>query len=211
MPFCVHTADMPETISFKRRNLPHWMVAERAYFVTFRQKGTLPRALVDRLRSEREELRAENADEQKLADLAARQFERVDAILDRTDPSNGDLCVEGCAQSILDAFQWLESNAGWVVYAVTVMPNHVHAVMRNKVGRNGDLGKDLGRLKSFTSREINRILGRQGPFWQTEGFDHWCRTPDEFDRFCSYTIGNPVKAGWVEKPEDWRWTRIKPQ
>jgi len=200
---------MTETISFNRRNLPHWMVAEHAYFVTLRQKGTIPRAVVEELRAEREALLSKNASREDVDRLAIHHFMRLDAILDSCRAKKGKLAIPECAQAVIKSFTWLEGEYGWSVFAVTVMPNHVHAVMRNINGHNGDLNKDLGRLKSFTSREINRHIGREGTFWQSENFDRWCRTPEEFDRFCAYTINNPVKAGLVDNSSDWPWVRAK--
>ena len=50
-----------QTLGFRRRHLPHWTVADRPYFVTFRLKGTLPRELCDALARERRELVATGA------------------------------------------------------------------------------------------------------------------------------------------------------
>jgi len=50
-------------------------------------------------------------------------------------------------------------------------------------------------------------LGLTGqPFWQIESFDHWARNQIEFQRIVSYIENNPVKAGLVLSPQDWRWS-----
>ena len=198
---------MSETISFNRRKLPHWMVAERPYFVTFRQKGTLPAGVVEALKRERDALASSNASDDERTNLSLDQAERVDAILDRADTGMCNFATPECAEVILNAFSWMEEQLGWNVCALTVMSNHVHAVMRSSCGRNGMLNEDLGRLKGFTARKINKLQGRTGTMWQSENFDHWCRTPEEYEKYLSYTIQNPVRAGLVERPEDWAWTR----
>jgi putative transposase len=43
-------------------------------------------------------------------------------------------------------------------------------------------------------------------FWQQESFDHWARDEAEFCRIIAYIENNPVKAGSVSRPEDWRWS-----
>ena len=43
-------------------------------------------------------------------------------------------------------------------------------------------------------------------FWQDESFDHWVRTPAEFNRIRSYIEGNPVSAGLASRPEGWPWS-----
>ena len=57
-------------------------------------------------------------------------------------------------------------------------------------------------LKSFTGRECNRLLGREGAFWQEESYDHWVRDPDDLNRIIEYVESNPVKAGLCESPAD---------
>ena len=85
-----------------------------------------------------------------------------------------------------------------------VMPNHVHVVVTPFAGFS--LGKILHSWKSFTAHVINQRLGRRGPLWQEESFDHVIRNVDEFRRFVAYTEMNPVSAGLVANAEDWRFS-----
>jgi len=52
----------------------------------------------------------------------------------------------------------------------------------------------------------NRIRGSSGSYWQTETFDHWARDGAEMCRIIDYIENNPVKAGLVGQPEQWRWS-----
>ena len=62
-------------------------------------------------------------------------------------------------------------------------------------------------IKGHTAREANRILKRTGEkFWQQESFDHWPRDEDEFFQIIRYIENNPVNAGLVKSPEEWRWS-----
>ena len=63
-------------------------------------------------------------------------------------------------------------------------------------------------MKRHTAREANRILGRTGEtFWQAESYgDHWVRDEDEYRRIVAYIESNPVKAGLVERAEDYEWS-----
>ncbi len=45
-----HTVRKPETISFHRKRLPHWSVRDGLYFVTIRQKDTIPRDAAMKIR-----------------------------------------------------------------------------------------------------------------------------------------------------------------
>jgi type I restriction enzyme R subunit len=73
-----------------------------------------------------------------------------------------------------------------------VMPNHVH-LLTCLIGST-ELEAQCDSWKSYTAREINRLLGRRGRFWQEESFDHLVRGPDHFDYFCRYIADNPENA-----------------
>jgi len=68
--------DRPQTTSFRRRNLPHWRVAGRPYFVTFRLKGSLPKAVSASLREEYEDLldRDQTEEEQLIGEKYLRRW-----------------------------------------------------------------------------------------------------------------------------------------
>lgn len=196
---------MAETIRFYRRNLPHWLVAGHSYFVTLRLKGTLPVAAVDDLRREREELLRGHGGEATMTSMVRRQFVKVEAILDTCQYGHRWLEDPVVARVVLDGLNWLQTTAGWHIQAAVVMPNHVHALMRNEQGRNEALTDGLARFKRYTAREANRILKREGAFWMREGFDHWCRNTAKLEGAEQYIRTNPVRAGLVTRPEDWPW------
>ena len=66
--------------------------------------------------------------------------------------------------------------------------------------------KILKSLKWYTGVECNKILRRSGSFWQHESYDHIIRSEDELLKIVEYVLLNPVKAGLVEKLEDWKWS-----
>ena len=100
------------------------------------------------------------------------------------------------------------------LWAYAVMSNHCHALLKPKLTNPSDTTSDpiafaeiTKRIKGYTAREANKILKRTGlTFWQDESFDHWIRNQQEFDRVVNYIENNPVKAGLVERPEDWQWS-----
>jgi putative transposase len=84
-----------------------------------------------------------------------------------------------------------------------IMANHVHALLLPKV----PVSQLMKSLKGYTAREANRMLARTGiPFWQKESYDHWVRDEAEWHRIACYIENNPVKAGLVSYPEDYRWS-----
>ena len=92
------------------------------------------------------------------------------------------------------------------------MPNHVHALFRPLEKSDGHyhaLQTILHSLKRHTARQANKVLGREGAFWQHESYDHVVRDQKEWERIVAYVINNPVKAGLVENWQDWPWTWLK--
>ncbi len=91
----------------------------------------------------------------------------------------------------------------YLLRAFVVMPNHVHVLIEPRI----DPVHVLKGIKGTAARAINRVLCRTGqPLWQDESFDRWVRNEAEFGRIRAYIERNPVKAGFVSRPEDWPWS-----
>jgi REP element-mobilizing transposase RayT len=86
--------------------------------------------------------------------------------------------------------------------AAVVMPDHVHLICR--VLEEMPLGAVLKSIKGFSARAINRRLGRTGPLWLDESFDHIIRHEQEWDEKVAYVRDNPARRGlvnsWQEYP-----------
>jgi REP element-mobilizing transposase RayT len=88
------------------------------------------------------------------------------------------------------------------LHAFVVMANHVHMLVTPRVVAT----KWLGPLKGFTAHEANGMLGRQGKFWQDESYDHLVKSDSDFGKILGYIEQNPVTAGLVSAPEEFRWS-----
>jgi REP element-mobilizing transposase RayT len=79
------------------------------------------------------------------------------------------------------------------------MPNHVHVIVEPLPSH--ELSDILQSWKSFTAKGANRLLQREGVFWQKESYDHIVRDRDELERTIRYVRGNPANA----RLKDWPW------
>ena len=52
---------------------------------------------------------------------------------------------------------------------------------------------------------VNRCRGAEGELWQPSFFDRALRSVNEYHQKVQYLHPNPVRAGLVSRPEDWRW------
>ena len=121
-----------------------------------------------------------------------------------------DLAEPQTAGVIVRNIDWLRTR-GWRVWAATVMPSHLHLVLRHAEGGTGGLESDLGQFKNYTARVVNAMRGGQGTFWQRESFDHWCRNSTQWLGYIRYTVWNPVTAGLVRHWREWPWTVVDPE
>ena len=191
-----------------RGRLPHLKKAGVAYFVTFRLADSLPASEVARLKHERqavlEQARAAKSpltwhEEEQ---LLAWYTDKVEALLDAGHGACW-LSQPDVAELVAGALNFFAGQR-YELRAWVVMPNHVHAVVWPLPGNT--LSEILHSWKSFTSKAANKILQRTGGFWQQESFDHWIRDEAERVRLVAYVENNPVKAGFCQRPEDWKWS-----
>ena len=80
------------------------------------------------------------------------------------------------------------------------MPDHFHLLLQL---RDMPLGKVLNALKSKSAIELNREIGRTGPFWEPGFHDHALRREDDLLGVARYIVANPLRAGLVRRLGDY--------
>ena len=198
---------MPETGERWRNRLPHWEVAARAHFVTIRCAGSLPESALQAIKEIQTNLANIDPATPEFARLQRQYFLSCEKYLD--DPASESFAPfrnTAVADLVLNDLKTLDTRAGWLVQTATIMPNHVHFLLSTETGEAAKPLREVIRaLKGRTARQANQLLERTGPFWQREWFDRWMRDEHEVTRTTHYIRQNPVKAGFVERAEDWRW------
>lgn len=128
----------------------------------------------------------------------------MDRYLDQACTGPTWLIREEIAQLVLTSLQHAERPLQFYdLHAWVIMSNHVHLLVSPRV----EPARFLQSVKGYTAREANRLLKRTGePFWQSESFDRWIRDEQEFQRVQNYIEQNPVRAGLVGNPEQYRWS-----
>ena len=105
------------------------------------------------------------------------------------------------ARVAVETFDDYAARYGYGVLLYTVMPDHVHAVVAAHDG-SSSLCELVSRWKTWCAREL-RAVGVEGKVWQDEFFDHRIRSEASLGEKCEYVANNPVRAGLVERAEDW--------
>jgi putative transposase len=181
--------------AFYTRNLPHWQPGNGFVFLTWRLYGTLPCGTGTP---------ACATDPNKSIETSGQRFKRLDSQLDRTKSGPrwlGDPRIASCVEAaIIRGDGELQQ---YELHAYVLMLNHVHLLIRPWL----ELKRITKGIKGVSACEANRVLGRRGkPFWQDETFDHWVRNEREYGKIRFYIEYNPVAAGLVKRPEEWRWS-----
>ncbi len=119
----------------------------------------------------------------------------------------------GCelTDSVKDAvFSSIKYHSGkkYTLYACIIMKTHVHIIIKPKEFSNGSLyslAQIMHSIKSYSGNKVNKILSRKGSVWLKESYDRIIRDDDDYIEKMNYIIYNPVKAGLVSQPENYKW------
>lgn len=126
---------------------------------------------------------------------------------------------------IIHGLKYCVGNKGLHLHAYVIMPNHAHYILSTDQGK--DLSDIMRDFNTHTSREITSMLkaegrsdllrifadaakldGRGNEFkvWQ-EGFHPVALQTEDFTKQkLNYLHNNPIRKGFVDYPEQWRYS-----
>jgi len=125
---------------------------------------------------------------------------------------------------VLDSLRFL-SGDGLKLYAYVVLENHLHMIVQSQ-----KLDHDMARFKSFTAKKIIQYLAAQNvsvileqlafykkahkgdrayQFWQEGCHPEWVQNAGVMKQKVDYIHHNPVKRGYVDCPEHWRYSSAR--
>jgi REP element-mobilizing transposase RayT len=179
----------------ERGYLPHCDKPGLVQFIMFRLSDSLPTSR----RGEWEHFLNANVRSNAPRSVIAREQQiELEEYLDRglgecflRDPRIAALAEMAMLHHHGQRFQML----AWVI-----MPNHVHALL--EIGQV-PLLKIVQNWKSIVAVEGNKLLGRNGRFWQPEYWDRFMRDEEQKRKAIRYIENNPVKANFCRTPEEW--------
>jgi len=109
---------------------------------------------------------------------------------------NLDVC-----RNIILQMKSLDDEGHVATIAWVIMPDHIHWLFELK--SDFDLAKVIKIFKGCSARKINSLLGVKGTFWQHAYYDHALRTDEDIKKVARYIVANPLRAGLVERIEDY--------
>ena len=132
---------------------------------------------------------------------------------------------------IIESLRYYQENKGLLIFAYVIMTNHVHVVWKAKNDNLSDLIRDFKKytaknilndlkinyresrrewlLHLFRNQGIYNSRNRDFQFWRQ--YNHAIELDNNsiIDRVIMYIHFNPVKAGIVEKPEEYIYSSAK--
>ena len=126
---------------------------------------------------------------------------------------------------LFDSWQFLQTQGRLTLFAYVVMENPLHLIASSP-----DLGKEIGDFKSFTARRIidhlkeqkaQNVLqqlarnkagfkqDREYQVWQEGSHPQLIQHEEMMRQKVAYIHNNPVKRGYVDNPEHWRYSSAR--
>ena len=107
------------------------------------------------------------------------------------------------AEAFVDLFREAKKKGELVVFAWCLLPNHFHFAVRM---RSVPLWRTMHALQRRYALGFNRRRGVSGGVWQGRYNAKLVEDQRYFDQLMAYIHLNPVNAGLVEDPADYRWS-----
>ena len=126
---------------------------------------------------------------------------------------------------VIDCWRYQQTHQGLLLYGYVVMENHLHYLAQSE-----DLPRCVASFKSFTARKIIEHLQVEGAgralerlrsskrthkrdreyqFWQEGSHAELIRSEAVMRQKLDYIHYNPVRRGYVDQPEHWRYSSAR--
>ena len=126
---------------------------------------------------------------------------------------------------VIDCWRFLQQDTHFEIFGYVILENHLHLVARSE-----DLSRDVQRFKSYTAKEILAYLQAENAtrlLRQLEWFKRFHKVESKYQVWeegshpqiisseavlrqkLEYIHQNPVKRGYVDLPEHWRYSSAR--
>jgi putative transposase len=106
-------------------------------------------------------------------------------------------------QTFLDTLASAIEKYNWLCHAYCLLDNHYHAIIET-LDPNLSLG--MRQLNGVYTQAFNRAHQRVGHVFQGRYKAILVEKESHLLELCRYVVLNPVRAGMVAKPGDWKWS-----
>ncbi len=126
---------------------------------------------------------------------------------------------------VLDSWRFLQREAGFQIYGYVILENHLHLIAAST-----DLSRDMQRFKSYSAKQIIAYLEQHQAanmlellalfkrahktestyqVWEEGNHPQLIESDEVMRQKLDYIHQNPVKRGYVDLPEHWRYSSAR--
>ena len=121
----------------------------------------------------------------------------------RTSRGEAVFVDEAEAAAFVDVFQRVKDRDGLVLFAWALMSNHYHLALRTA---EVPLWRSMASIQGLTTKGFNRRRRVYGPLWQGRYKARIVEDEMYLHQLLAYVHLNPVRAGLVQDPAEYRWS-----
>jgi REP element-mobilizing transposase RayT len=111
------------------------------------------------------------------------------------DRHHNQLALPEVSSAVFESVRVRHDRREWYPHLVLLMPDHLHMLVSIPV-QHVELNRVITSWKRWLARQ-------QGIQWQRGFIDHRLRNAESVREKADYILNNPVRAGLVDRPEDW--------
>jgi len=109
-------------------------------------------------------------------------------------------------KNFLNTLQHVNHRYNWLCHAYCLMGNHYHLLIETP---DGNLSAGMRQLNGVYTQLFNKRHRRIGHLFQGRYKAILIQKETHLLEVCRYVVLNPVRAGMVERPEDWQWSSYR--
>jgi putative transposase len=109
-------------------------------------------------------------------------------------------------EGFLNLLQHVNKRYYWICHAYCLMDNHYHLIIETP---DGNLSIGMRQLNGVYTQAFNRRHKRVGHLFQGRFKAILIQKDTHLLEACRYVVLNPVRAGGVENPEQWKWSSYR--
>mgnify|MGYP001575323984 CR=1 FL=1 len=112
-------------------------------------------------------------------------------------------CDDQDKENFLETLAFVIKRHNWLCHAYCLMDNHYHLMIETP---DANLSKGMRQLNGVYTQRFNRRHGKPGHIFQGRFKAVLVQKDSYLLELSRYVVSNPVRAGTVQYPKDWKWS-----
>ena len=113
---------------------------------------------------------------------------------------------DGDRQAFLAVLESVVERFNWICHGYCLMGNHYHLLIETP---DPNLSRGMRQLNGSYTQKYNRLHGKVGHVFQGRYKAIVIEKESHLLEVCRYVVLNPVRAGVVRRPGQWRWSSYR--